>query len=242
MQEMNLIDHVADLRKRLLITFSTFIISVVVCFLYVEPIYEFLSSRSGEKLTVLGPLDILGIYMKLAAVGAIAITIPVAAYQLWRFVAPALTKQERKVTLMYVPALFLLFVFGVSFSYFVLFPMMYQFALGLAQGNFELLITANEYFNFLLNMTIPFGIIFEMPIVVLFLSQIGIVNPHRLGKLRKPAYLLLTIVSVTITPPDLVSDVLVIVPLFLLYEASILISRVVYRKQKETEELYDSAV
>jgi sec-independent protein translocase protein TatC len=233
--EMNFLDHFADLRKRLMIILATLAASLVICFLFVDRIYHFLAARSGEKLAILGPSDILSIYVKLAGLGAIAITIPVAAYQTWRFVEPALTERERRVTLMYIPALFLLFMLGIGFSYFILFPMMYHFVLGLSHGNFDLVITANDYFGFMINICLPFGLLFELPVIVLFLSHIGLLNPHRLAKLRKPAYFLLSIISISITPPDLVSDVLVIVPLITLYEISIGISRIIHRKRAEDD-------
>ncbi|MEJ8548743.1 twin-arginine translocase subunit TatC [Brevibacillus borstelensis] len=230
---MPFLEHLTDLRRRLIIVLTSFVISLLTCFLFVDHIYHFLASRSAEKLAILGPNDILSIYIKLSAVGAIAITIPITAYQAWRFVVPALTEQERKVAMMYIPALFFLFLIGLSFAYFVLFPLMYQFVLGLSNGNFDLVITANDYFTFMLNICVPFGLLFELPVIVLFLSHLGILNPHRLAKLRKPAYFLLSVVSITITPPDLVSDVLVIVPLIALYEMSIAISRFIHRKRLE---------
>ncbi|MBO8165513.1 MAG: twin-arginine translocase subunit TatC [Brevibacillus sp.] len=239
-QKMNIVDHLSDLRKRLIIVIGFFFASLIVCFLFVDHIYHFLTSRSEEKLAILGPTDILSIYLKLAGIGAIAFTIPVAAYQTWRFVEPALTKQERRVSLMYVPALFVLFIAGLSFSYFVLFPMMYNFVLGLSNGNFELVITANDYFRFMINLSLPFGFLFELPVVVLFLSHIGLLNPYRLAKMRKPAYFLLCVVSITITPPDFVSDILVIIPLLLLYEGSVALSRLIHGKRLKRD--YETAL
>lgn len=231
-QDMPFLEHLTDLRRRLIIVLGAFFGSLVLCFLFVDHIYQELARRSGEKLAILGPGDILSIYVKLSAVGAIAITIPIAAYQIWRFVVPALQERERTVALMYIPALFLLFLFGLSFSYFILFPMTYAFVLGLSNGNFDLVITANDYFTFMFNLCLPFALLFELPVVVLFLSHLGIVNPHRLAKMRKPAYFVLALVSITITPPDLLSDILVIVPLLVLYECSIGISRVIHRKRE----------
>lgn len=230
-REMPFLEHLTDLRRRLLIVGVSLVLSVLICFLFVDHIYQLLASRSGEKLAILGPGDILSIYVKLSAIGGIAFTIPIAAYQAWRFVVPALQERERKVALMYIPALFLLFLLGLSFAYLVLFPMMYHFVLGLSNGNFDLVITANDYFTFMLNLCLPFGLLFELPVVVLFLSHLGILNPHRLAKMRKPAYLVLSVISITITPPDFLSDVMVIVPLIVLYEISISISRLIHRKR-----------
>lgn len=230
-REMPFLEHLTDLRRRLLIVAVALVLSVLICFLFVDHIYQLLASRSGEKLAILGPGDILSIYVKLSAIGGIAFTIPIAAYQAWRFVVPALQERERKVALMYIPALFLLFILGLSFAYFVLFPMMYHFVLGLSNGNFELVITANDYFTFMLNLCLPFGLLFELPVLVLFLSHLGILNPHRLSKMRKPAYLVLSVISITITPPDFLSDIMVIVPLIVLYEISISLSRLIHRKR-----------
>lgn len=242
-QDMPFLEHLTDLRRRLMIVLGAFFGSLVLCFLFVDHIYQELARRSGEKLAILGPGDIFSIYVKLSAVGAIAITIPIAAYQIWRFVVPALQERERTVALMYIPALFLLFLFGLSFSYFILFPMTYAFVLGLSNGNFDLVITANDYFTFMFNLCLPFALLFELPVVVLFLSHLGIVNPHRLAKMRKPAYFVLALVSITITPPDLLSDILVIVPLLVLYECSIGISRVIHRKrERETESSSQSMI
>ncbi|QOS98983.1 twin-arginine translocase subunit TatC [Brevibacterium sp. JNUCC-42] len=233
----NIIDHLSDMRKRIIIVIASFLLSFIVCFLYVDFIYQFLSNRSGEKLTILGPTDVLNIYMKLSAWAAVAITIPIAAFQIWKFVTPALTTRERQIALMYVPALFLLFIIGATFAYFVLFPMVYKFVLGLSNNNFQLMITASDYFSFMLAFCLPFSVLFELPLVVLFLSHLGIVNPHRLTKLRKPAYFVLSIISISVTPPDIISDILVIVPLIGLYELSIGISRMVYRKKIEREQI-----
>jgi len=236
-QKMDILEHLNDLRRRLIIVICFFFASLVICFLFVDQLYQVLANHSEEKLAILGPTDILSIYLKLAGIGAVAFTIPVAAYQLWRFVEPALTERERRVTLLYVPALFFLFLAGLAFAYFVLFPMTYQFVLGLSAGNFALVITASDYFRFLINVSLPFGFLFELPLVALFLSHIGLLNPNRLAKLRKPAYFLLCVISIAITPPDFISDVLVIVPLLALYEVSIAISRLIHgRRVKEQSE------
>jgi sec-independent protein translocase protein TatC len=184
------------------------------------------------KLQTLGPTDIIWVYLMIAGVFAIAVTIPVAGFQIWRFVVPGLKPSERRASLAYIPALAVLFIIGISFGYFIIYPMVLSFLNSLAEGTFVTNYTAERYFRFMINMTVPFGILFEMPVVVMFLTTLGILNPVRLAKVRKLAYLILTIVAVTITPPDIVSDVLVIVPLFLLYEISVGLSRFVYVRRQ----------
>lgn len=234
-KELHLVDHLDELRRRIIITLLAFVAFLIISFIFVEDIYKWLIKDLNGKLAILGPSDILWVYMMIAAVFAIAATIPIAAYQTWRFVAPALNPEESKVTLRFIPGLFLLFIAGISFGYFVLFPIVLGFLTNLSAGQFETMFTAEKYFRFMMNLTLPFGFLFEMPLVVMFLTRLGILNPIRLAKARRLSYFGLIVISVLITPPDLISDVLVIVPLLVLYEVSVTLSRVVYRKKLQFE-------
>lgn len=229
---MQLVDHLTELRKRIIVTFVIFLMALIGAFVFVKDIYQYLVKDLDGKLALLGPGDILWVYMMLAAVVALAVTIPVAAYQVWKFIKPALKKEEQRATLMFIPGLFFLFIGGISFGYFVLFPLVLSFLLNIAGDQFETFFTAERYFQFMLHLTLPFGFLFEMPAVVMFLTKLGIVNPQKLVKGRKFAYFILIVVSVLITPPDFISDVLVIIPLLILYEISITLSKIVYRKNK----------
>jgi sec-independent protein translocase protein TatC len=228
---MDIVGHLEELRKRLIITLGTFIVLFIVSFVYVKNIYEWLIQDLPIKLAILGPSDILWVYLMLSCVIAIAGTIPIAAHQIWLFVRPALHKNEQKVTLAYIPALFLLFILGICFGYFLIFPIVFNFLLSLSEGMFMDFFTAEKYFRFLINMTLPFGLLFELPVIIMFLTSIGILNPYRLQKVRKYAYFALIVTSVLITPPDFLSDILVIIPLLFLYECSVLLSKVVYRRK-----------
>ncbi|WP_071458878.1 twin-arginine translocase subunit TatC [Bacillus massilinigeriensis] len=230
---MDLVGHLEELRKRLLITLGTFILFVILAFVFVQDIYKLLVKDLSVELAILGPSDILWIYLVLASVVAIAGTIPVAAHQTWLFIKPALKEHERKTALCYIPALFLLFLAGLSFGYFVIFPMVFQFLMGLSDDMFQNFFTAEKYFKFLIHMTLPFGFLFELPVVIMFLTSLGLLTPAFLKKVRKYAYFLLILTAVLITPPDFLSDVLVIIPLIFLYECSIVLSKfVTVRKNK----------
>jgi sec-independent protein translocase protein TatC len=185
------------------------------------------------KLAILGPSDILWVYMILAAVVAIAGTIPMAAYQTWLFVRPALKESERKITLAYIPALFFLFILGIGFGYFVIFPMVFQFLISMSEDMFTTFFTTEKYFMFLIHMTLPFGFLFELPVIIMFLTSIGVLNPYRLQKIRRYAYFVLILIAIFITPPDFLSDILVVIPLIFLYECSVLLSKVVYRRKQQ---------
>lgn len=232
--EMNLIGHLDELRKRLIITLGAFIALFILSFMYVKNIYHWLVQDFPIQLAVLGPSDILWVYLMLSSVIAIAGTIPIAAHQIWLFVRPALHENERKITLAYIPALFILFILGISFGYFIIFPFIFHFLLSLSDDMFMNFFTAEKYFRFLINMTVPFGFLFELPVVIMFLTSIGILNPYRLQKIRKYAYFVLILTSVLITPPDFLSDILVTIPLLFLYESSVLLSKVVYRRKLKT--------
>ena len=239
-KELNIVDHLDELRTRLIVTIAAFIIFFVVGFIYVEEIYKFITKDLDVKLIVLGPSDIIWVYFMIAAVIAIAGTIPVLATQVWLFVKPALKPIERKISLSYIPALFLLFIVGLCFGYFVIFPTIMNFLIELSGEMMATNFTAEKYFRFILTTTIPFGVLFELPVVLMFLTSLGIVNPYVLQKIRKYAYFILILVAIVISPPDFMSDFIVAIPLIFLYEISVNLSKIVYKrklkKQKKWEE------
>ena len=174
---------------------------------------------------VFGYTDGLMIYLKCALLLAILISLPIALYQTWLFVKPGMSGEESKGTVMFIPVSFLLFLAGISFSYFLLFPLMLNFMANINEsiGAVETY-GMKQYFTFMFNLIIPIGIVFELPVVILFLTKLGIVTPEKLRKMRKIAYFILIVVGVSITPPDFISDFLIIIPLLLLFEISILVS------------------
>lgn len=229
--EQSVIGHLEEMRSRLIRTLAAFLVAMAAAFIYVRDIYQWLVRDFDQKLVLLGPSDVIWVYMMIAGVVAIAITLPIAAYQAWKFVTPAMPDQAQRATLLFIPGISLLFIIGICFGYFILFPMVLHFMNQMAADEFVTMYTAQKYFTFMIHMTVPFGLLFEMPAIVMFLTKLGILNPTRLAKARKLAYFILAIVAITITPPDILSDIIVIVPLFLLYEISISISKFVYRKQ-----------
>ena len=243
-KELNIIDHLDELRTRLIITLAAFIIFFIVGFMFVEEIYNWLVRDLEVKLIVLGPSDILWVYFMLAAVIAFAGTIPVLATQVWLFIKPALKPIERKISLSYIPALFILFIVGLCFGYFVIFPTVMSFLIELGGEMMVTNFTAEKYFRFIFNTTIPFGVLFELPVVMMFLTSLGIINPYVLSKIRKYAYFVLIIIAILISPPDIMSDFLVAVPLIFLYEISVSFSKIVYKrklkKEKQWQEEFDS--
>ncbi len=237
-KELNLVDHLDELRNRLIVSAVAFIIFFGIGFFYVKEIYNFFVRDLDVKLIVLGPSDIVWIYFMLATIIAIAGTIPVLATQIWLFVKPALRPIERKISLSYIPALFILFIVGLAFGYFVIFPTVLNFLVELSGDMLVTNFTAEKYFKFIMNMTLPFGVLFELPVVVMFLTSLGVINPYVLVKVRKYAYFILIVISVIISPPDFMSDILVTIPLLVLYEISVNLSKFVYKRKLKKEKVW----
>ncbi|MFS0783039.1 twin-arginine translocase subunit TatC [Bacillus sp. 1P06AnD] len=238
-KQLHVIDHLDELRRRLILTAVSFLVFFIIGFIYVEEIYSWFVRDLDYKLTVLGPSDIIWVYFMIAGLIAIAGTIPVLSLQIWMFIKPALKPFEARKALSYIPALFVLFMIGLSFGYFVIFPIVLNFLVNLSGDLFTTTFTVDKYFSFLMNMTVPFAVLFELPAVAMFLTTIGVINPFTLAKMRKYAYFCLVVVSVLISPPDFISDVLVAIPLLLLYEISISLSKIVYKRRlKRLESTY----
>ena len=173
-------------------------------------------------------------FFSIATVCAIVCTIPFAAIQIWLFVKPGLHPNEQKMTIMYIPVLSILFIAGLCFGYFIVMPFLFHFLTTIGNEMFNTMFTTEKYFHFVLNLTVPFAVIFELPVVVMFLTSIGILTAEFLIKIRRYAYVALIIIASCISPPDFLSHSLVAVPLICIYEVSIALSKVVSkRKRKE---------
>ncbi|WP_407946551.1 twin-arginine translocase subunit TatC [Paenibacillus alkaliterrae] len=230
-KSLPLVEHLEELRKRIIISGVGFLVFFLLSFLFVKDIYQYLIKDIDQQLTILSPGDVIWVNMAISAISALALTIPLLSYQLWGFMAPAMTEDEKKATLAFIPGLFFLFIIGLCFSFFIIFPMVMSFLTGLAESQFQTMYTVTGYFTFLFRLTVPIAVVFELPAVVMFLTRLGLLNPQQLRKSRKYAYFILIVLSVVLSPPDFLSDVLIMLPMLLLYEISILLSAWVKRKQ-----------
>jgi sec-independent protein translocase protein TatC len=249
-KNLTVIEHIDEIRKRLMVIVVFFVVAVIGSFFVAKPVIKFLQLQyTGEiepmlsggieesPLHSFAVLDPIMIYVKVIIFISVIIISPVIMYQLWAFVTPGLQEKERNATRNYIPFTFLLFVAGVSFSYFVLLPYVMKFMIDLSgELGITQTIGINEYFTFLFQIMIPFGVVFQLPVVLLFLTRLGIISPKKLVKIRKYAYFALFVIAAFITPPDLISHLFVTVPLFALYEISIFISRFGYRKYLKAEQ------
>ena len=237
-KEMSLLEHITELRRRLVITFFFFVLFVAAGFFLAKPLIIYLQQTDETKLLTLNAFKLthpLFVYGQLAFIIGAVLTSPLVLYQLWAFISPGLYEKERKVTLSYIPISIILFLGGIAFSYFILFPFVVDFMTRVSDDlNVNQVIGIHEYFQFLLQLTLPFGLLFQMPVVIMFITRLGLVTPMFLAKIRKYAYFVLFVIAALITPPELLSHLMVSVPLLILYEISIVISRISYRQAQKT--------
>lgn len=232
---MTYIKHLSELRGRLARVLLLFLLLFIGSFFFADELVQVVKENSLAKdLTwyALNITDAVRIYLQVAFMIALVITIPYALFEVWRFVSPGLKEEEQKVLIPFIPAAAILFIIGVLFAYYILFPMLVHFLIQIAAG-MEAHPTYGiaQYFSFLFNICLPFGILFELPLVVMLLTRLGILHPVRLRKMRRYAYFALLIIAVSITPPEFIADMMVTVPLILLFEISLILSTLVYRKR-----------
>jgi sec-independent protein translocase protein TatC len=175
-------------------------------------------------------------YIKVALIGGIILAVPVIFYELWMFVAPALYQKEKRYLVPFVLFSTILFVMGALFGYFIVFPYGFKFFLGFATENIQALPSVKQYFSFAIRLLLAFGLVFEMPVAVLFLTKIGLVTPEAMKKYRKFAILGSFIIAAILTPPDVATQLMMAGPIIILYELSIYISKAVHSKQEEAHQ------
>jgi sec-independent protein translocase protein TatC len=229
----SLVDHLGELRKQLIRSIFVFLFFLLLVFSTLN--YWFPHVVKGHDLVILGPLEVIKFYTSISATLALGLSLPFLCYFLWQFVKPGLLETEARFIGLYSPAMLLLFLTGVAFGYFIVNPLSFQFLIGLGETNFAVMISASEYVHFLIMTTIPLGLLFEMPVVALFLSSIGLLTSASMKQVRKWSYLVIAVVSALITPPDFISQLIVLIPMAVLYEMSIYIVRRIEVKKAKVE-------
>jgi sec-independent protein translocase protein TatC len=239
--EMPFFDHLEELRWRLIWSLASVAVCAIAGFLIVQrfdvlgilirPVEPFLH---GSKLKYLSPTDPFFITLKLGITMGLIMAAPIVVYHVWAFLSPALLPSEKRAI---VPSLYfglVLFAGGVAMAYYVVLPTTLKFTMSFQTASLEQAIVVNEYLSLVVRLLVAFGIVFEMPVVILALSVVGLVTPEFLAKQRRFAILIITVVASVITPGDVVTvTVMMMVPLVALYEISIVLSRLVTRKRLE---------
>lgn len=220
---MGLLDHLEELRQRLIRAVVALFVAFLVCWPLADRIYAFLARPiyahlpEDTKLAFLGVSDPFMIYVKVAFLAAIFLASPVVLWQLWSFVAPGLYRRERRLAAPFIVCGSLLFLGGGAFAYYVAFPFAVEFLLGMGE-QFEPTITVTSYLSFLMTVILGLGLMFELPTVIFFLARLGIVTPRFLLRHFRWAVLIIFVVSALITPtPDVVNLLLFALPTLALY-------------------------
>jgi sec-independent protein translocase protein TatC len=242
--------HLEELRKRLITSFIAVCIGFVLCYGFKEKLFQILTQplisvmKNGETLIYTGLPEAFFTFLKVSFLGGLMIASPVIIYQFWMFVAPGLYDREKRLLLPIVFLSTIFFVGGALFGYFIVFPFGFQFFLGFATETIRPMPSMKEYLSFSAKLLLAFGLVFELPLVITFLARLGIVSVDFLKKNRKYAILLFFVGAAILTPPDVVTQIMMAVPLMLLYEISIVGARIFGRKKEDaaTPEEADGAI
>jgi sec-independent protein translocase protein TatC len=233
---MSILDHLDELRKRIMIIAIILLVGALASFFFVTDILDFLTAPAkGLQLIYITPAEAFVSQIRLAIVTAVIITLPLTIYQILLFILPALKQTEKRAIYPFVFAMFILFGLGVSFAYFVVLPFALFFFLGFSTETLVPQFTISSYISFVTSFLLAFGSIFQIPLVFWFLGAIGLVSSGFLRTNRKYAVLIIAIISAVITPPDVFSQLLMVGPLMLLYETGILLIRLTERKRARQE-------
>ena len=223
---MSLVDHLGELRTRIFRSIIAVAVASTIGFYFATPIREFLQRPlGGIPLQVLGVGDAFFIQVKIALVVGVILAMPVLLYQLWAFIAPGLTMNERKVIRPWIPLALLFFAIGVTVAYVVL-PFAIQFLFSFTDDTLQARPAAGQYFDFVTTMFLAFGLVMEFPILLVGLSMVGIVTSQRLSSMRRMVILGIAIFSAVVTPGgDLVSPFVLGITMYILFELTIIFIR-----------------
>lgn len=224
--QQSLIDHLEELRSRLVKSFSAIFIGMAAAWSQTERIMDWIREPIAPYLPqggliFTGVMDKFMAHIKVAGMSGVILSCPIWIYQVWKFVAPGLYKQERRYGLFFIAFGSILFLSGVSFVYFFVYPSAFKFLMTFGGGTDKPMISIAEYLSFFVTTTMMFGIAFELPLILTILAMLGLIDAAFLKAKRRYAVVLLAVVAAILTPPDLISMIMMLIPLLFLYESSI---------------------
>jgi len=239
LQEATLLSHLVELRSRLLKIAAAVVFVFVLLLpwsrkifaLVSEPLRDVLPGKTMIATAVASPLLTP---FKLTFFVALFIAMPIVLYQVWAFVAPGLYKKEKRFAIPLLASSIVLFYLGIAFAYFVVFPLMFNFFTAVAPEGVEVQTDISQFLDFITTIVFAFGIAFEVPIATVLITWTGLTTPEKLGKARPYVFLAAFVAGMFLTPPDIISQTLLAIPVYLLYELGILMSRMFSIRKKDT--------
>lgn len=232
---MTIIDHLEDLRRALVQSLLAALLASIICWFWSQPLLDLLVKpilTAAEGIYFHAPIEAFMTRLKIAAVCGVFVVMPFIFYKIYGFILPGLYERERRVVTPLLISSTALFYLGVIFAYVIVIPKVVAFMLSFGTETMQPLIGIGAYFAFVARLCLAFGAVFELPLVILFLSIIGLVNPRRLLKTWRYAVLLIVIFAAVLTPPDIFSQLAMALPVILLYLSSVLVAMLVTRRKR----------
>lgn len=234
-KEMTFIEHLEELRWRIIYSLIGIVIGTIIAWIFIDLLVEEILLRpakeSGVSLQNLKPFGQIFLYFQIALIAGLILSIPNVFYQFWKFISPALRKNERKYILAIVIFTTVCFLAGIAFAYFVMLPLALSFAVQFGTQTIKNEFAVDEYMSIIVSVMLAAGLVFELPMLSFFLSKLGILKPSFMRKYRKHSIVIIMIAAAVLTPgTDPVSQVILAIPLVLLYEISILVSKFSQKK------------
>lgn len=240
--KMSMTEHLVELRKRISRSLIALGVGFGVCYYFKDFVFYIITRplvnvlEKNSRLIYTGLTEAFFTYMKIAFFASLIITSPFILYQIWKFISPGLLLKEKKYVVPFVVSSSLLFIGGVSFGYFIVLPPAFKFFVSFNNEYLQALLSFKDYLSLFVTFLLGFGLSFQLPIFIFFMTKLGIVNPEILSKQRRYAILIIFIIAAILTPsPDALSQILMAIPLMFLYEISIFVSKFAGKKKTDSE-------
>ncbi|WP_313340364.1 twin-arginine translocase subunit TatC [Sedimentibacter sp.] len=240
-KSLTLVEHLTELRKRLIYSSVVLIVSILVSYNFSEMIVKYIIDIAPNiNFVFIAPAELLLSYIKIAVISGFVVSAPFLILQLWIFVSPGLTKSEKRTiaTSLFIGGIF--FIVGVVFAILVILPIMLQFFMSFRIEEIEEMISFNSYLTFVINTLLSFGIIFELPIIMVILTKFRIISVNFIKKNRKYTILIIFIMAAILTPPEVITQILLAGPMILLFEVGVFFASFVEKKDKKKKAELDN--
>jgi len=232
--KIGFLEHLEELRGRVIKSLISIILVSIGAYFFSERLIDFVSKPIPE-LYFMSPTEAFAIRIKLSLIAGIIVSVPVIFYHLWQFVVPGLFEREIKLVVPVVLASTIFFLIGATFCFLLVLPLSIKFLLGFGTEKLKPMIKIGDYVSFVSYLILAFGAVFELPVIAYFLGKLGIITPRTLTRGRRYAIVGMLVLSSLITPPDMFSQLMLAGPLYILYEVSIVVVRIVQKKKSEEE-------